>query len=229
MRRFEVRELRPRKLAQLALIGSCAFVENNKGVRRLAPFFMWEPDDRNLLHSRVSQKHAFDFDRRNVLAAADDDVLYAVANLDVTIRMHDRGVAGMKPSAAESLLGRYRVVVIAGHDHIAARDDFTLSNTIVRHVVALRVHYAQLARCNQLNTLARFDRGPFADRQGRMFRPRLANRDERRCLGQSVNVRDGPAQIFFKALDGIRCRRGTRRDNVNSFRREATEISRRVC
>ena len=54
MRRFEVRELRPCKLTQLALIGSCAFVENNKGVRRLAPFFMWEPDDRNLLHSWVS-------------------------------------------------------------------------------------------------------------------------------------------------------------------------------
>ena len=37
-------------------------------------------------------------------------------------------------------------------------------------------------------------------------------------------MRDGPAQIFFKALDGIRCGRGTGRDNVNSFRREATEI-----
>jgi hypothetical protein len=86
MRRFKVRELRPRKLAQLALIGGCAFVENNKGMWRLAPFFMWEPNDRNLLHSRVSQKHAFDFDRRNVLAAADDDVLYAVANFNVPPR-----------------------------------------------------------------------------------------------------------------------------------------------
>ena len=159
MRRFEVRELRPGKLAQLALIGARAFVKNNKGVRRFAPFFMWEPDDRNLLHRRVSQKHAFDFDRRNIFAATDDDVFQAVANFDVTIRMHDRGVAGMKPSAAQSPLGRFRVVVIAGHDHVAARDDFTLSNAIVRHVVALRVHHAQLARCNQLNPLAGFDRG----------------------------------------------------------------------
>src|SRR5258708_30085391 len=100
MRRFEVRELRPCKLAQLALVGSCAFVENNKGVRRLAPFFMWEPDDRNLLHSRVSQKHTFDFDRRNIFAAAYDDVFQTVANFNITIRMHDRDVAGMKPSAA---------------------------------------------------------------------------------------------------------------------------------
>src|SRR6476659_270574 len=122
MGRFEVRELRPRKLAQLALVGSCAFVKNNKGVRRLTPFFMWEPDNRNLLHSRVSQKHAFDFDRRNIFAAADDDVLYAVANLDVTIRMHYRGIAGMKPSTAQCLLCRYRVVVIAGHDDVATRD-----------------------------------------------------------------------------------------------------------
>src|SRR6476659_8194783 len=100
MRRFEVRELRPRKLAQLALIGSCAFMENNKGVRRLAPFFMWEPYDRNLLDCGVSQEYTFNFNRRNIFAAADDDVLYAVANFNVTVRMHDRGVACMKPSAA---------------------------------------------------------------------------------------------------------------------------------
>src|SRR6186713_731302 len=70
MWRFEVRELRPRKLAQLALIGSCAFMKNNKGVRRLAPFFMWEPDDRNLLDGGVSQEYTFNFNRRNIFAAA---------------------------------------------------------------------------------------------------------------------------------------------------------------
>ena len=99
-RRFEMRELRARKLAQFDVVGSRAFVENNEGVGRFAPFFMWESDDRHFLHGGVSQKHAFNFDRRNVFAAADDDVFQAVANFDVTIRMHDRGVAGVKPSAA---------------------------------------------------------------------------------------------------------------------------------
>ena len=75
MRRFEVREFRARKLAQLALIGSCAFVENNKGVRRLAPFFIGQADYGNLLHAGMAQQDAFDFDGRNVFAAADDDVL----------------------------------------------------------------------------------------------------------------------------------------------------------
>ena len=61
---------------------------------------MWEPDDRHFLHGRMSQKHAFDFDRRNIFAAAYDDIFQSVANFNVTIRVHDRGVAGMKPSAA---------------------------------------------------------------------------------------------------------------------------------
>jgi len=47
-------EVRARKLAQLALIGARAFVENNKGVRRFAPTFMRESDDRYLLHGGVS-------------------------------------------------------------------------------------------------------------------------------------------------------------------------------
>ena len=61
-----------------------------------------------------------------------------------------------------------------------------------------------------------------------MFRPRLADGDERRCLGQSVDVRDRPAQLFFESLDGGRGGRRTGRDNANSFRREATEICRRI-
>src|SRR5947208_11695577 len=99
MRRFEVREVRPCKLAQLTLIGSCAFVENNKSMRCFAPFFVRESDDRDLLYSGVSQEHAFDFNRRNIFAAAYDDIFQAVTNFNVTIRMHDRDVAGMKPSA----------------------------------------------------------------------------------------------------------------------------------
>ena len=62
-----------------------------------------------------------------------------------------------------------------------------------------------------------------------MLRARLANGDERRRLGESVNMGDGPAQIFLKSLNGISCGRRTGRDNVNSFRREAAEVLRRIC
>ena len=54
MRRLEVREIRPRKIAQFALIDARAFVQNNKGMRSFAPFFMWESDYRYFLHGRMS-------------------------------------------------------------------------------------------------------------------------------------------------------------------------------
>ena len=50
-----MREVRACKLAQLALIGARAFVENNKGVRRFAPTFMRESDDRYLARRGVAK------------------------------------------------------------------------------------------------------------------------------------------------------------------------------
>jgi hypothetical protein len=51
-----MREVRPRKLAQLALIGVRALLENNESVRRLAPAFTRLPNDRDLLYCRGSGK-----------------------------------------------------------------------------------------------------------------------------------------------------------------------------
>jgi hypothetical protein len=82
MRRLEVREVRTCKLEQLALVCARALLQNNEGVRRLAPAFMCEPDDSNLFHGRVSQKDAFNFNRRNVFPAAYNDIFQTVANFD---------------------------------------------------------------------------------------------------------------------------------------------------
>ena len=49
MRRLKMREVRARKLAQLSLICARALLENNKGVRRLAPL-----DQRELDSGQVS-------------------------------------------------------------------------------------------------------------------------------------------------------------------------------
>jgi hypothetical protein len=49
VRCLEVREVRPGKLAQLTLICARALLENNKGVRRLAPL-----DQRELDSGQVS-------------------------------------------------------------------------------------------------------------------------------------------------------------------------------
>src|SRR4029077_9090665 len=57
VRRLEMRDVRPRKLAQLALIGARALPENNEGVRRLAPQFMRRRNNRWQENCQVSQEH----------------------------------------------------------------------------------------------------------------------------------------------------------------------------
>ena len=47
-----------------------------------------------------------------------------VARRLLLCEVHDGRIAGMKPSAPEGLLGRDRIVVVALHHDVAARDDF---------------------------------------------------------------------------------------------------------
>src|ERR1051325_3028833 len=140
--RFEMGEIRARKLKKLPFVGLRAFVENDKSMRCFAPFFMGKTDDRHFLHGLVLQKHAFNFYRGDVFAAADNHIFYAVPNFHVAVGMHDRSVAAMKPSVAQSLRALHRIVIVPGHDHVAACDDFTLSIPIMRHIVSLLIYYA---------------------------------------------------------------------------------------
>ena len=64
-----------------------------------------------------------DLDRGDVLAAGDDDVLGAVLELDIAVRVHDAEIAGMEPAAGEGFLRRLLVLEIALHDDIAAEHD----------------------------------------------------------------------------------------------------------
>src|SRR5207245_1687440 len=114
-------------------------LDTNHRVPRFAPPLVREPDDRDLLYGRVSQNYTFHFDRRNVFAAAYDDVFQTIANLNIAVRMHDRDIAGVQPAARQSLLGRFRVIVVAGHDHVAAGDDLSLDHPVLRNILALFV------------------------------------------------------------------------------------------
>ena len=71
----------------------------------------------------VGRQRLLDLDRGDVLAAGDDHVLEAVAQLDVAVRVHDAEVAGVEPAALERLLGRLLVAVVADHHVVAAHDD----------------------------------------------------------------------------------------------------------
>ena len=60
---------------------------------------------RGLHDGGVPVEDLLDLERRDVLAAGDDDVLRAVLDLDVAVRVPHRQVAGVEPAAAERLLG----------------------------------------------------------------------------------------------------------------------------
>src|SRR6185312_7887144 len=79
-------------------------------------------DDRAFEYGRVGGDRLLDFDAGDVLAARDDDVLAAVAELDVAVGMPDGKVPGMEPAPGERLGGGRLVVEVAAHDVVPAHD-----------------------------------------------------------------------------------------------------------
>src|SRR5437879_13684466 len=125
MRRLEMREAVAGEGDELRIGGGGPWLQDDVGIRRLAPFFVRQADDRDLLHSRVAQQNPFHLEAGDVLAAADDHVLDAVADLDVAIRVETRRIAGMYPPVTDDSLRLLRIFVVPLHARIAARDHRT--------------------------------------------------------------------------------------------------------
>src|SRR5499433_1059562 len=86
----------------------------------------------------------------------------------------------------------------------------------------------QLARADQLDALARLDPGALRGRQVAVLGARLAEGDERRRLGEAVDLRQFPAEFAFDQLDGGGSRRGTGREEADAARNPSPEFRRRV-
>src|SRR4051812_8160380 len=104
-RALELRQVLAAELEQLVLPGVLARLELDERLRALAPLLVRHRHDGDLGDRRVPGDRLLDLDARDVLAARDDDVLGAVAELDVAVGMPDREVARVKPAALEGLLG----------------------------------------------------------------------------------------------------------------------------
>src|SRR2546430_17068812 len=104
MRRLEMCEPIARECDQLGLSGACAGLQHHVGERRLAPFLVWQTDDRRLLDGGVAQQDTFDLEARDVLSPADDYVLDPIADLDLAVPVQDSGDAGVEPTVAHDLL-----------------------------------------------------------------------------------------------------------------------------
>src|SRR5215210_3104728 len=77
--------------------------------------------------------------RIDVGAAGNDQILGAVLEGEITVSVESADVAGMQPPAAQRLRARLRIAPIAGHDDVAAAEDFAeLAN---RQHAILRVRH----------------------------------------------------------------------------------------
>src|SRR5690606_1643000 len=120
---LEMREPLATELAQVGCGGFRALAQHDERVRRFAPFLMRHADHCGFKHGRVTQQYALELDRRDILPAADNHVLVAVADLHVAVRMHHSGVPRMEPAAAEGLRGCFRIVVVPLHHDVSAHHD----------------------------------------------------------------------------------------------------------
>src|SRR5207245_1627052 len=70
--------------------GLHAWLGYHKGFGHLPPALVRDSDHGYFQHGGMPVNGVFHLDGRNVLAATDDDVLFAIAQLYIPIRMHDR-------------------------------------------------------------------------------------------------------------------------------------------
>ena len=99
LRHLVAREPRARHLAQVVGRDVGPVAQHDVGLRHLAPELVGHADHGDLDDRGVGGERVLDLDARDVLAAGDDDVLQAVADLDVAVGMHHAEIAGAEPPA----------------------------------------------------------------------------------------------------------------------------------
>ena len=105
-----------------------------------------------------------DFQRRNIFAARDDHILAAVLDLDITVGLHHRQVAGVEPAARERIAGRAGILQVPLHRHVSAEHDLAHRLAIPRHRLhRLRVHHGDRLFHQVTHALPAHALGPLPD------------------------------------------------------------------
>src|SRR5258708_8621583 len=100
-RRLEAREARAAVVDDLPFRDLRARLQLDERTRRLAPLRVGLRDHARGEDRRVPVEHVLHLERRDVLAAGDDDVLGAVLDLEIAVGLHHREVARVEPTARE--------------------------------------------------------------------------------------------------------------------------------
>src|SRR5918998_213862 len=205
---FEAGDVLLAEVYDLLLGRLLPLLEGHESFGPLAPLFVRHRGDGGLHNGRMAGDDPFHLDRRDVLSAGDDDVLVAVPDLDVAVRMPHGDVARVVPAALERLLGRFFVVEVAFHDHVAVHDDLAHRLAVERYVVHLVVHDAHQVRGNVALALPRQKPGVLLGVELLPLLARGARGHRTVGLGQAVEVQRPDVQLQQLAYEGGR-RRGT--------------------
>src|ERR1700709_525228 len=120
-----------------------ALVEDDGGAYLLAPLVVGDADHRRFADPRVLVEHLLDLARVDVVAAADDQVLLAIYDVEVALLVALRHVPRVEPAAAHRLRGGVGALPVALHDVVAADHDladFALGDLVVVLVEDLHLY-----------------------------------------------------------------------------------------
>src|ERR1044072_4366650 len=95
-----------------------ALDQDDRGTDLLSPLVVGHSEDRRFADLRVLVENLLDLTRVDVVAAADDQVLLAVDDVEVAVLVDAGHVAGVEPAAAHRLLGRAGGRPVALHDGV---------------------------------------------------------------------------------------------------------------
>ena len=183
-------------------------LEQHERTGRFAPFLVRPGDDRRFHHLRMAVEAFFDFQRADVFAARDDDVLSAILDLDVVVGMPHGEVAGVVPPAAKCSRRGRLVLEITFHHRVAAKHDLAHRRRIARHRnMRVGIGDRQLRERRHRHALSRHL--PRALGQRKLAPPLLRRAQRRRPVrfGQAVEMRHPKAHLLH-GLDDRRRRRG---------------------
>src|SRR5690349_8854285 len=93
LRAFEVGQFLAAEINDVSLGHGAARFYCDKGLWRFAPFFAGYGDHRDFQHVGMLANRLFHLLGGNIFSAADDDVLFSIANFNVGGRMHHGKVA----------------------------------------------------------------------------------------------------------------------------------------
>ena len=92
-------------------------------------------DNRGLEHRRMLQKHLLHFAGIDVAPSADDEVLRAILEREITVRIETAHVAGMQPTVGKRGGACFRVLPIPLHHRGAADEHFADRTRRQRNIV----------------------------------------------------------------------------------------------